>query len=152
MAETLLNPMEPQPIDILWPAETWQNRVRAIAADLVISAECHAYRLLSLFTLFDELRWWIEGHLTGDLFGEWHHDSADELQMVINGEIPLEHLPDHLKRRIRPFGATLWECHRCQQSFHPMFTNNGRCPDCDNSGLYMTFPDTTQNRHFIELA
>lgn len=121
---------------------TWADDVREHAATLAI--RCMRFTdWLAKWEWLDALRWWIEGVLES-LFSAWFEGSPEELEMVINGEIPLHGVCDRLRSRIVGFDDTEWQCLHCCGVCCAWEAVNDHCPDCgENGSLYLgrSFPD-----------
>lgn len=120
--------------------DTFTNRLRAKAADLTMGLMCQLDRLRRaaysrgfdcLLNITDP----ISDALT-NVWYAWYQDSADELNLFLNGEMGLDLLFDEdgyastVIPRIANFHATRWFCGHCNQGFTPAESDEGKCPNC----------------------
>ncbi len=119
------------------PPKTVQDHARRLAAHLTIIGMSRL-DFFGRWDCFDELRWTAEGFLE-ELFSIWHSNTPESLQMVINGEMPLEHVSDWEKSQIIDFDDTEWGCMKCGNEWCAWQRPNGLC-ECGGS-LYLGWSD-----------
>jgi hypothetical protein len=111
--------------------ETWQDRVREWARELVVRLD-GPIEWLAKWDWCDELRWDLQAWVWG-LWSEWREGSNEQILSVVYGEMPLHCVSDWERSRIVNFGETLWSCYDCRASWPAAQCERGKCPCCGDT-------------------
>lgn len=116
------------------PETTWHDTVRKHAAALCITALCSLEKLYP-YRYLDRIRWAVE-EVFEELFGAWHEQSPEALDLALQGGIPLQGIDQWTRDHIVDFDDVECACHKCDYVFPAGDSISDLCPLCYSDAVY----------------
>lgn len=131
--------MSPYSVYYYEPQYTWQEHVRELARECLLSLSCWINKLPWQLRISPPIDILVD-HIW-DLWIEWYHESPEEVMSAVHGEIPLHAMSDFQRAHFVDFDQLHWHCMECSAVYTTaeifMDSHDGICPHCASRCMYL---------------